>query len=168
MIEGVMVAEQMKAELRRLARSVTVISTRDQHRSYAMTATAVTELSLDPPSFLVCVNKAAAMFAPLADGANFSINVLDRQQQDISAACSGKVGSEDRFQLGNWAVSRTLEIPYLADSQVSFVCRADRNLTYGTHGLFIGEVVEIHSSGVIDPLIYVDGAYHAQALRRTA
>lgn len=159
------IAAQMKDGLRRLARSVVVISTRDPARRYAMTATAVTELSLDPPSLLICVNRGATMFRPLEAGAGFCVNVLERRQEEISAACSGKLGGEDRFQVGKWAQSPVLAVPYLTDAQVCFVCRNERSLVHGTHGLFIGEVLEVHVRGQIDPLIYMDGGYNS-ILRR--
>lgn len=160
-MDGSAVSAKMKEGLRRFARSVVVISTRDAERRYAMTATAVTELSLDPPSLLVCVNKGATMFGPLNDGADFCVNILDRQQENISAACSGKLNGEDRFCVGFWDESQPFGVPYLADAQVSFICRNEKRLQHGTHGLFIGHVLEVHSREGVDPLIYMDGGYSA-------
>lgn len=158
MIEKSAIAAQMRDGLRRLARSVVVISTRDPLRRYAMTATAVTELSLDPPSLLICINRGATIFGPLNGGADFCVNVLERQQEEISAACAGQLGGEDRFGIGTWAESAD-GVPYLADAQVCFICRSEKSLIHGTHGMFIGQVHEVHVRGEIDPLIYMDGTY---------
>lgn len=160
-MDSLSVAGQMKEGLRRFARSVVVISARDRERRYAMTATAVTELSLDPPSLIICVNQAATMFGPLSVGASFCVNILDKVQQDISIACSGSLGGEERFGVGRWEESQG--VPYLCDAQVSFICRNDRSLVHGTHGLFIGQVLEVHSRSGTDPLIYMDGRYGSLA-----
>ena len=55
-----MTKEQFLIAMRSLAASVSVISARDAiGKTYAMTASSVTSLSIDPPSILVCVNKEA-------------------------------------------------------------------------------------------------------------
>ncbi len=48
--------EEMLQSMRRLASSVTVISSANGEQRHAMAATAVTSLSVEPPSLLVCVN----------------------------------------------------------------------------------------------------------------
>src|SRR3546814_18320121 len=67
-----------------------------------MAATAADALSMDPPSMIVSVNRSASLHAPLSAGANFCINVLSRQQEEISRACGGKLKGEERFALGKW------------------------------------------------------------------
>jgi flavin reductase (DIM6/NTAB) family NADH-FMN oxidoreductase RutF len=158
MSEVVDVAADMRNALRRLAKAVVVITSQYEGQRYAMAATAVSELSMDPPSLLICVNRTASLYAPLAANADFCVNILHSSHLPISQACSGKIKGEARFEVGSWATS-SLGIPYLEDAQASFVCRNDRLVDYGTHGLFIGQVVEVMSHGIVDPLIYVDGRY---------
>ena len=49
--------------MRRLTSAVTVITTAHEDRRYGMTATAVTSVSADPPSLLICVNRSASLHA---------------------------------------------------------------------------------------------------------
>src|SRR4051794_37291773 len=91
------IAAALRIGLRGLAKAVTVISCCHGGKRYAMTATAVNELSMDPPSMLICVNKSASLYRPLNEGANFCINILQACQVDISAQCSVKARGEDRF-----------------------------------------------------------------------
>lgn len=149
---------QMREALRRLAKAVVVITCRHEGQRYAMAATAVSELSMDPPSLLICVNRTASLHAPLSTGADFCVNILHSSHETISAACSGKLKGEARFEQGRWATSE-IGLPYLEDAQASFVCRNDRQVEYGTHGIFIGQVVEVMNHGPVDPLVYVDGRY---------
>jgi len=149
---------RMRDALRRLAKAVVVITCEQGGTRFAMAATAVSELSMDPPSLLICVNRTASLYAPLSGGANFAVNILHSSHETVSAACSGKLKGEARFEQGQWARS-SLGPPYLEDAQASFVCRNERQVDYGTHGIFIGEVVDVLSHGDVDPLIYVDGRY---------
>ena len=149
---------RMRDGLRRLAKAVVVITCEHGGTRYAMAATAVSELSMEPPSLLICVNRTASLYAPLSSGANFTVNILHSSHETVSAACSGKLKGEARFEQGQWARS-SLGPPYLEDAQASFVCRNDRQVDHGTHGIFIGEVVDVLSHGAVDPLIYVDGRY---------
>ena len=54
--------EQFRAAMRRFPSTVSVISTAKDGQRHGMTATAVTSVSLDPPSLLVCVNRSGRLF----------------------------------------------------------------------------------------------------------
>jgi flavin reductase (DIM6/NTAB) family NADH-FMN oxidoreductase RutF len=148
----------LREGLRRLAKAVVVITARHDGVRFAMTATAVSELSMEPPSLLICVNRTASLHAPLAARAGFCVNILHRSHTDISTLCSGKEKGEARFALGRWEDDAT-GIPYLADAQASFLCRHERGMEYGTHCIVIGLVEKVLIHGSVDPLVYVDGTY---------
>jgi flavin reductase (DIM6/NTAB) family NADH-FMN oxidoreductase RutF len=152
------VALALKQGLRSLAKAVVVITCRDGRVRYAMTATAVSELSMDPPSLLICVNKTASLHSPLTAGADFCVNILSAEQIDIAHQCSGRVKGEARFASGSWDDSH-LGAPMLKDAQASFVCRNASKMEYGTHSIFIGEVVAVVNRDEIDTLVYVNGEY---------
>ena len=123
-----------------------------------MAATAVSELSFDPPSMLICVNRTASLYAPLSAGAPFAINILHHSQRDVAANCSGLLKGEARFGIGDWPET-DLGAPRLGAAQASIVCRTTKQVDYGTHGIFIGDVAEVYMEGVAEPLVYVDGRY---------
>jgi flavin reductase (DIM6/NTAB) family NADH-FMN oxidoreductase RutF len=154
------IATALRIGLRGLAKAVTVISCRHGSTRYAMTATAVNELSMDPPSMIICVNKSASLYAALADGAHFCINVLKASQADISALCSGRARGEARFAIGSWRYA-PLGPPYLHEAQSSFICRNVSKIEYGTHGIFVGQVEQVYLRERHDPLVYMDGRYGA-------
>jgi flavin reductase (DIM6/NTAB) family NADH-FMN oxidoreductase RutF len=156
---------QLRAALRCLAKAVVVITCGHLDRRYAMAATAVSELSMDPPSLLVCVNRAASIFEPLTHADYFGVCILHSSQRIISENCSGALKGEARFAFGNWGESET-RVPYLRDAQACIFCTKEHRIEYGTHGVFIGRVLSAHSSDQVSPLIYVDGGYRS-ALRRT-
>lgn len=155
---GIDVREALKQGLRRFARSVAIISCSDDDRKYAMTATAVSELSLDPPSMLVCINKSSSIHRAMSNGAGFYINVLSRSQESISALCGGKACREDRFIHPDWRFSPE-GVPFLASAAAVFQCRQRQRLAFGTHEIFIGEVIDVALASKPDPLLYVGGRY---------
>ncbi|KIW38526.1 uncharacterized protein PV06_09482 [Exophiala oligosperma] len=149
---------RIKEGLRRHAKAVVVITCRHEGQRYAMAATAACELSLEPPSLLVCVNKSASIHSPLTKGADFCINILHSSHQTIARMCSGKVKGEARFEEGSWAEDEQY-MPYLSDAQANFFCKLDGSFSYGTHEVFIGHIRSARTNGPVDPLVYVDGSY---------
>jgi flavin reductase (DIM6/NTAB) family NADH-FMN oxidoreductase RutF len=150
-----------KQALRRLASSVSVITCRHDGGDFAMTATAVSALSMEPPSMLVCVNRSATFHAALTQADAFAINVLSRSHVVISRACSGEAKGDSRFGVGSWDTAAAA--PVLADAQAAIICRKEMELQYGTHTVFVGPILSISMNGEIDPLIYVDGQYTGRA-----
>ena len=152
------IADQMRSGLCRLGKAVVVITALHEGRRWAMTATAISELSMEPPSLLACVNRSASLYGPLAARANFAINILRADQEDISNGCFGASRGEDRFARGQWD-SAACGTPLLRDAQAGFVCEWREMVEYGTHAVVIGEVTEVRVTGAPDPLIYLDGGY---------
>jgi flavin reductase (DIM6/NTAB) family NADH-FMN oxidoreductase RutF len=147
----------LREGLRSLAKAVVIVTCRGGEARYAMAATAVSEVSLDPPSMLVCVNKSASLFPVLSEGADFCINILSATQADVANQCASKKG-EERFAVGEWSES-SLGVPILKGAQASFVCRHVSKMEYGTHGVFIGQVTEVFNRAPANPLVYMDRRY---------
>lgn len=150
--------EAVRFALRRMAKSVTVITCVSGGIRYAMAATAADALSMAPPAMLISVNQSSSLHRPLTDGANFCINVLARTHEEISRACGGGRSGEERFEVGHW-IEGVEGVPMLADASASFVCRNESAMTYGSHSIFIGQVLDVQTNGEVDPLIYLDGRY---------
>ncbi len=144
--------------MRRLAATVTIISTGGRGRRHGITATAVTSLSMDPPSLLVCVNRSGSLHALLADNDRFCVNLLRSEQAGLSDAFSGKLTSEERFLHGDW-MDDGKGLPYLVDAQASIFCKKQDAIEHGSHSIFIGVVDSVLTMNDVCPLIYSDGKY---------
>jgi flavin reductase (DIM6/NTAB) family NADH-FMN oxidoreductase RutF len=151
------IAAQTKLALRRLASSVAVVTCRDGQARHAMTATAINAMSMQPPSMIVCVNRSATFHAAISSASGFAINILHRNQVEISMGCGGQARGEDRFGHGAWG--EEAGVPVLTDAQARVVCAKEAKFDYGSHTIFIGRVTSIGIHGEVDPLIYVDGKY---------
>jgi len=152
-------AAELKQAMRGFAQSVVIVATvgNDGVR-YAMAATAVTPLSMDPPSMLICVNRTTSSHAILESGSNFSLNILHTGQMDVARACGGAAKGEERFAAGDWRADGN-GVPYLADAQAAILCHQRQRISYGSHDIFIGDVQAVHHAEQVSPLVYFDGAY---------
>lgn len=149
---------QFRAAMRRLAASVAVVAARGENGPVGMAATSVTSLTVDPPAVLVCVNRATALHGLLVPTAPLSVNLLARDQQDVSAAFGGGVPQDERFRIGEWSEGPD-GVPELVGAQANLACVIDAMLAYGTHSIVIARVLRATVSDAVTPLIYQDGAY---------
>lgn len=147
----------MKAAMRRLAGGVVIVTTRVGADRMAMVLTAVNSLSLEPPSLLVCINRAGSMFVALAEGAPFCVNVLGEDHEALARRCSTGGSGDARFSAGQWQERDGL--PHLADAQAALFCANEAQFAYGSHGIFVGRVRDILLCGEPRPLVYADAKY---------
>jgi flavin reductase (DIM6/NTAB) family NADH-FMN oxidoreductase RutF len=144
--------------MRRFAATVTIITVCDHERYHGMTATAVTSVSMNPPSLIICINQTTLLHDIMFRARRFCVNVLHRDQVALSAAFSGGMPPEKRFAAGDWLRSED-GLPYLADAQANLFCRKAAALPYGTHTIFVGQVEDVGVRDVIAPLLYQDAGY---------
>ena len=155
-------AQEVKAAfrnaMRRLAATVTIVTTEEGGRWHGMTATAVTSVSADPPSLLVCVNQSASLHAPLLESGRFGVNLLRACHTELCGIFSGQRDGQERFTFGEWRTDE-LGLPYLSDAQASLGCTVELKMPYATHTIFIGRVDSVRIFDEVTPLIYQDGHF---------
>lgn len=153
--------EDFRQAMRRVASTVNVISIYVDGQPMGITATAVSSISLDPPSLLVCINRAASLHAPMGGMSHFRVNVLHREQEPIACMFADRSQHALRF-LSGWDLGRA-GAPVLIDAQATILCRKIDSHSFATHSIFIGVVEEAAARPEVDPLIYLDGRYGGAA-----
>ncbi len=149
-------SQDFAAGMRKLAASVTVVTTVHEGVRYGLTASAVTSLSATPPSLLACVNEEATAAPYIKKSGVFCINILCKTQSGISNAfASGDV--KDRFAHGTWEAAPS-GAPRLVGAAASFDCRLMDALPGFTHNVFIGLITDVTTSDAL-PLLYAAGEY---------
>lgn len=143
--------------MRRLAATVTIISTEEGGRRFGMTVTAIASVSMEPPSLLVSVNSAASIHDPLRRRGAFCVNVLGSGHEQHCADFAGAMPSEARFGCGRWGTRG--DLPYLLDAPANVFCVVDKEVAYGTHTIFIARVQAVVLAGEASPLVYLDGGF---------
>jgi flavin reductase len=155
-------AAAFKEAMRRVASTVHVISICVDGKPMGITATAVSAISMNPPSLLICINQTASVHPSIQDVSHFSVNVLHRDQADIAAMFADRTRQDQRFLRG-WE-NDCVRPPRLMDAQAAILCRRTDHHQFGTHSIFIGVVEEVFTRPEIDPLVYLDGRYVSAAL----
>jgi flavin reductase (DIM6/NTAB) family NADH-FMN oxidoreductase RutF len=148
--------EAFRSAMRHVAATVYAVTTGRGADRYGILATAVSSLSFDPPSLLVCVNRLASLHAPLASEERFCVNVLGLGNRDVAEQFMHGRG-QDRFTVGEWEEAHG--VPVLATAQSSFVCRRAHCHEFGTHSIFIGELLAAKHRADAAPLTYYDRHY---------
>jgi len=147
--------ETYRLAMRHISATVYAITTGHGGEQFGIIATAVNSLSFDPPSLLVCVNRAASLHGPLETAEMFCVNVLGIGNRAV-ADCFIKGGSE-RFSVGEWEEEHG--VPVLSTAQSSLICRIAQRQAFGTHTIFIGELIAARHRANAKPLTYYDGRY---------
>ncbi len=150
-------AEDFKRALSRRASGVAVVTARNGERIHGMTVSAFTEVSLEPPLVLVCADKTSNTLPVIRAGGVFAINVLARDQQELSNRFAVKKDEHKRFDGLEFDLGRT-GAPLLRGVAVNIDCRVVAEHDAGDHVVYIGQVEEVRSFDR-DPLLYFRGAY---------
>jgi flavin reductase len=150
-------ASSFKEAMRRVAATVNVISICVDGKPMGITATAVSVVSMDPPSLLVCVNQAASVHPQIENVVHFNVNVLHRDQAEVATIFADRKLEAQRFIRG-WE-NDCLTPPRLRNAQASILCRRIDHHRFGTHSIFIGVVEDVVVREEVAPLVYLDGKF---------
>ena len=153
------IATSFRAAMRRIASTVTVVTASDGERRHGMTMTAVSSLSMEPPSMIVCVNQNTFLHDILMSARLFCVNVLKHDQVDGSAAFSGATPAGQRFDVGDWKRMADGGVDYLGTAQANVFCTKVAAVPFGTHTIFIGKADEVLLNEDDRPLLYRNAAY---------
>jgi flavin reductase (DIM6/NTAB) family NADH-FMN oxidoreductase RutF len=122
----------------------------------AITVSSVTSISMEPPSILICINKSAKIHDSNVLGSKFCINLLTKDQHELSNICSDDQKHDQRFADQNWNLDN---LPFLENAQANIFCKVDNLSSYHTHTIVIGLVEDANFADTISTLTYVDGDY---------
>ena len=149
-------AADFRDGMRRLASGVALVTTSGDTGPAGLAVTAVSSVSVEPPSLLICVNRAASAHDAILAAGGFAVNVLAGEHTGILESFSQSARRHERFAHPDWTTATT-GMPVLRSAVASFECRITERIGYGTHSIIIGDVVAAHSDdGTADPLIYLD------------
>jgi flavin reductase (DIM6/NTAB) family NADH-FMN oxidoreductase RutF len=149
-----------KSVMRQVAGAVSVITTADGQQWAGLTATSLTALSAEPPTILICVNRAASAWPVLEKAGRFAVNLLSAEQKEIADRFAGRGGErgEQRFAGEIWEQLAT-GAPVLSNALASLDCITEEVINRHSHAIVIGRVKAIGSSSAPGALLYWRGAY---------
>ena len=134
---------------------VTVVTTAAEGKHYGTTTSAVCSVSLEPPTLLICMNKASETGRAVARAGHFAVNILAQDQAAIARHFARK--GDDKF--ADFAVATGKRgAPLLRDVLSTIQCRVVQQESAGTHYVFIAEVETAWASAG-SPLAYYRGQF---------
>ncbi|NMR32420.1 flavin reductase family protein [Crystallibacter degradans] len=116
---------------------VAVITTNHADSRFAVTASAVSSLSMDPPMLLVCLNRRLATADAVSDSGVFAVNILAEDQGELAAQFATR--HPDKFR-GVQTAEGKLGVPVLATALAYLECRVTERVDVATHSVFMAEV----------------------------
>lgn len=153
--------DDFKKALSCWATGVTIVTARAGDRVHGMTVSAFSEVSLDPPLVLVCVDKTSNTHPLVAEGGVFAVNVLSRDQTALAKRFASKQDEHRRF-IGLEYESGKTGAPLLVGTAAALDCSLVDAHDAGDHVIYVGRVEWMRSSER-EPLIYHRTAYRVLA-----
>lgn len=154
-------ADGFRAAMRFLASGVSLITTRRPDGvAQGMLATAVSSVTADPPTILICVNRSATMHDDLVASGNVCVNFLGQQHLALSRRFSSSEARESRFEMGNWTRLRT-NAPVLESALSALDCAVEKTVEVGSHTIILARVLalKVDPTAADRPLVYYDRQY---------
>lgn len=158
-------SQQMRVAMQHLASTPTIITAGWQGARTGFAATAVTSLSTEPASLLVCVNKSSRSLDFILNSGRFGINVIPEDRSDLITGFASKDDKESQFsRCDDWLTSPS-GVPLLDGAVVSIECAVEKCHSAHTHFIIVGLVETVTTRPEHSPLIYArQGFYRMEKL----
>lgn len=124
-------------------------------QQYGMTCTAVSSVSVSPPTLLVCIQRSSRTLAVLTRTGSFAVNMLGDQARAVAELFASR--GPDRFEHVSWTARPGCGGPHLEQDAHSIAdCRVTGSVTVADHVVVFGEVFQVTAEDDIQPhpLVY--------------
>jgi flavin reductase (DIM6/NTAB) family NADH-FMN oxidoreductase RutF len=149
----------LRDAMRQVAGGVSVITAGIGEERTGLTATSAVSLSVDPPTMIVCVNRAASAWPVMRRHRHFCVNVLAEHHQPVADRFAGRGGVKGaaRYDEADWQVLATGALA-LDGALASVDCEIEEFIDRHSHSIIIGAVRAVRVNPG-RPLVYAQGGY---------
>lgn len=137
-----------------LATTVNVVTTAGPAGKSGLTVSAMSSVTADPPTLLICINEQNSLADEIGVNGKFCVNVLKKEHALISEIFAGRAeqSQEQHLASEDWEKGPG-DLPCLKDALVVFDCRVTQQIRVGTHMVYFGRIQQTQISEG-EPLIY--------------
>jgi flavin reductase (DIM6/NTAB) family NADH-FMN oxidoreductase RutF len=146
--------------MRSLASAVSLVTLASGSELRGVTAMSVTPLTAEPPTLIVCLNRAAPLYSGIAPGATFGVNILAADQQPIADRYAGLAGASEPGQISDpdWTLSPG-GAPLLIGALAGLECEVEELIERRDRAIVIGRVRRLARNAVGAALVQWRGRY---------
>ncbi|HEU0287116.1 MAG TPA: flavin reductase family protein [Nocardioidaceae bacterium] len=162
-----------RGALGRYGSGVTVMTTVADGEDHAITVSAFTSVSLDPPLVLACIDKTARFHEAVLSSGRWAVSILNEEGQDAATwfALRGRP-LDGQLEKVIYRRGEYTGAGLLGDANAWLECRTWRTYDGGDHTIVVGEVMTAEvDDRVDDPLLYYRSHYaallHSQASEKS-
>ena len=155
--------DQFRLAMGRFATGVTILTTRSGEHDHAMTANAITSVSIDPLLVLVCVEVDARFHDAVTEAGIWGVSILGAEQRPVAQWLSTQ-GRPLHGQLDRIPHHRgeATGVALLDGAMATIECRTTDVHPAGDHSIVVGEVVSLSSNEhPAAALVYYRSRYEA-------
>jgi flavin reductase len=149
--------QRYRDAMSRMGAAVTIITTAGPKGAAGFTASAVCSVSDDPPTPLICLNRASSVYRAFHQNEVLCVNIHSGEHEHLSRLFAGKTPNASPRR---WSTLAT-GAPALDTALANFDCRVTKTVDIGTHDVFFCEVAAIRCDARSDGLFSFDRKYHA-------
>ncbi|WP_423199273.1 MULTISPECIES: flavin reductase [unclassified Cupriavidus] len=143
-----------------LGAAVNVITTDGNAGLAGCTASAVCPVTDEPPTLLVCINRASRNNAAIRANGKLCVNVLAAEQREIAMRFAARdLSLEERFACTQWERLAT-GAPVLEGVVSALDCEIESVTEVGTHTVFFCAIKAVRTTCDRDGLIYFGRDFH--------
>lgn len=143
----------------RWATGVSLVTTTADGAPHGCTLNALSSLSLDPPTLIVCLGEQTRTLAAVRQTGRFAVNVLAAEQADVSRTFADKaLSTAERFAAVPYAIR--FGVPVIDGCVATVVCDVLEERVLCDHVIVVGRVVSGSVADESEPLVFFGGGYH--------
>jgi flavin reductase (DIM6/NTAB) family NADH-FMN oxidoreductase RutF len=152
--------QAFRQAMRAFASPVAIVTARDADGwPRGLTCSAISSVSMSPPSMLICVNQRNGSLHAIRYIGGYIVNLLGEGSQALSEVFASP--SAQKFAGVRWRPTGRLGLPLLEHDAIAYVeCALQNEIHVGTHAILIGLVRSAARLGQPrGPLVYHDRTY---------
>ena len=149
--------ELLKQAMRRLVGGVVVITAGTGEDRVGLTATSAVSLSVDPPTMLICVNRASSTW-PVIARRHFCVSILGAGQQATAERFAGIGGLRGaaRYRGADWTIMES-GASGLTEAQAIVDCALEEVIERHSHAILLGAVRAVRLNRIERPSLAYGG-----------
>lgn len=152
--------QQFRDTMARLGAAISIVTSNGEAGLAGCTVSAICSVTDDPPTLLICLNRASRNNSVFRQNGRVCVNILAAQHEELARAFSAaEKPVEDRFASGAWAIAAN-GCPLLQGASASVECDISEISEIGSHSVFFCRVTAARTSATGDGLIYFGRAFY--------